>query len=77
MFTAHPNVKLFISHGGLLGTIEAIYESVPILFIPIGGDQFTNSEAVVEKEAAEMLNFRDINEEEVFTKIELMLTNPK
>lgn len=36
---AHPNVKLFITHGGLLGTTEAIVEGVPVLGLPIFGDQ--------------------------------------
>jgi len=36
---AHPNVKLFITHGGLLGTTEAIIEGVPVLGLPIFGDQ--------------------------------------
>lgn len=36
---AHPHVILFISHGGLFGTIEAIYSGIPLLFIPIYGDR--------------------------------------
>lgn len=77
MSTAHPNVKLFISHGGLLGTTEAVYEGVPILAMPMFGDQMTNIKAVFDKGAAEMMYYSDLNEEEIFTKVKLMITNPK
>ncbi|XP_055384245.1 UDP-glucosyltransferase 2-like [Condylostylus longicornis] len=40
---SHPNIKLFITHGGLLSTIEAIYHGVPILGVPVYGDQFWNT----------------------------------
>jgi len=73
---AHPNVKLFISHGGLLGTTEAVYEGVPILSMPLFGDQITNIKSVVSKGAAEMMNYGDLNEEEILIKITSMLTNP-
>ncbi|XP_025424454.1 UDP-glucuronosyltransferase 2B13-like isoform X2 [Sipha flava] len=73
---AHPNVKLFISHGGLLGTTEAVYEGVPILSIPIFGDQMTNVKAVRDKGAAEIMYYTDLNEDEIFTKINSMLTDP-
>ncbi|KAH8369061.1 hypothetical protein KR009_012061 [Drosophila setifemur] len=39
----HPNVKLFISHAGLLSMIEAAHYAVPLLCLPIFFDQFQNS----------------------------------
>jgi glucuronosyltransferase len=39
---AHPNVKLFITHGGLLSKQEAITRGVPLLGIPVYGDQRLN-----------------------------------
>ncbi|XP_065361599.1 UDP-glucosyltransferase 2-like [Calliphora vicina] len=39
---AHPRVKLFITHGGLLSLIESIYHSKPVLGIPVFYDQFVN-----------------------------------
>lgn len=39
---AHDNVKLFITHGGLLSTTEAIYFGKPIVGVPFFGDQQLN-----------------------------------
>ena len=38
----HSGCRLFISHGGLLSTQEAIYHSVPVLGMPIAADQMLN-----------------------------------
>lgn len=40
---AHPNVILFITHGGIFGSQEGIHNGVPMLFIPFYGDQFRNA----------------------------------
>ncbi|KPJ21665.1 Ecdysteroid UDP-glucosyltransferase [Papilio machaon] len=40
---AHPNVKVFITHGGLLSTLEALKYGVPLLAIPVFGDQPGNA----------------------------------
>ncbi|CAH0402440.1 unnamed protein product [Chilo suppressalis] len=46
---AHPNCKIFISHGGLLSSTEAIHFGVPIIGIPISYDQYINIEKSVTK----------------------------
>ncbi|CAG9768050.1 unnamed protein product [Ceutorhynchus assimilis] len=38
-----PRVKLFVSHGGMLGSQEAVYCGVPMLMIPYVVDQHLNS----------------------------------
>lgn len=41
-FVGHPNVKVFITQGGLQSIEEAIAYHVPLLGLPIFGDQFSN-----------------------------------
>ncbi|XP_035452793.2 UDP-glucosyltransferase 2 [Spodoptera frugiperda] len=39
---AHPNVRMFISHGGQLSSLEAIHFGKPVIGVPVFFDQFTN-----------------------------------
>jgi glucuronosyltransferase len=39
---AHPNIRLFINHGGQFSTIEAITRGVPVVGIPVFADQRKN-----------------------------------
>lgn len=74
---AHPNVKLFITHGGNLGMIEAVHEGVPLLGIPLFGDQKMNMQRAVTKKYALTLDYRNITEENVFNAMQELLTNPR
>ncbi|XP_077289509.1 UDP-glucosyltransferase 2-like [Arctopsyche grandis] len=74
---AHPNVKLFISHGGLLSCLEATYFGVPLLAIPIFGDQYHNAKTMYEKEQGIMLTFDSITEASLTSSIKETITNPK
>lgn len=38
----HPNVKLFISHGGISGVYETVDAGVPVLGFPLFYDQPRN-----------------------------------
>ncbi|XP_065219659.1 uncharacterized protein LOC135845124 [Planococcus citri] len=70
---AHPNVKLFIAHGGSLGLNEAIYEQVPVLGIPMFADQTLNLRRLQANGVAEILDYSDINADTVFAKITQVL----
>ncbi|XP_017783682.1 PREDICTED: UDP-glucuronosyltransferase 2B33-like [Nicrophorus vespilloides] len=58
----HPNVELFLTHGGLLSTIEAIYFGVPLIGVPFMGDQRSNMERNVKNGIALQIAFEDLNE---------------
>lgn len=60
---AHPNILLFISHGGLFGNFEGIARGVPMVFIPFYGDQYRNSIRATKYGYGKALNFHEISEE--------------
>jgi UDP:flavonoid glycosyltransferase YjiC (YdhE family) len=76
-FTAHPNVKLFITHGGFLSTTETIYHGVPALVIPIIGDQMLNAGELVNQGIGLSIRFQEVTEEALTDNINELLTNPE
>lgn len=70
--------KLFkITHGGALGTTEALSEGVALLGIPLFGDQQMNMKRAVAKGYALSLDFRTLDEENFSETLNELLTNPK
>ena len=72
---AHPNVKLFITHGGLLGTTEAIFEGVPVLGIPIYADQQMNMIKAENMGIGIAIDYNNIDEALISKNINKILTN--
>jgi glucuronosyltransferase len=73
---AHPNVKVFITHGGNLGTTEALSEGVPLLGVPLFGDQLMNMKRAEAKGYGLTINFQNITEEGFSEALNELLTNP-
>lgn len=65
MISGHPNIKLFITQGGLQSTDEAIIAGVPLLGIPMLGDQWYNVEKYVYHEIGQRLYFEELTEEKL------------
>ncbi|XP_063921312.1 UDP-glycosyltransferase UGT5-like [Zophobas morio] len=74
---AHPNVKLFITHGGFLSTTETVYHGVPILAIPILGDQKLNAKSAMSKGFGLVLPYSELTEDKLTQSIQEILNNPK
>ncbi|XP_049533781.1 UDP-glucosyltransferase 2-like isoform X1 [Anopheles darlingi] len=58
----HPNVRLFVSHGGLLGVSEAVHCGVPVVVMPIYGDQFLNAAALVNRGMGVQMDYEHLDD---------------
>ncbi|KAH8382365.1 hypothetical protein KR009_003162, partial [Drosophila setifemur] len=73
---AHPNVRLFISHGGMLSIIEGVHYGKPILGMPLFFDQFRNFEYLLNEEMALVVNLNTLTGEELKVNMERLLYEP-
>ncbi|XP_054726044.1 UDP-glycosyltransferase UGT5-like [Anastrepha obliqua] len=73
---AHPNVKLFITHGGMHSMIEVVHHGKPIVGMPIFYDQYLNVAQAQAKGLGVMLNFRNFTSEDLYNAVLEVLNNP-
>ncbi|XP_050092818.1 UDP-glycosyltransferase UGT5-like [Anopheles aquasalis] len=71
----HPNVRLFITHGGLLSTTESMYHGVPVIGIPVFGDQYLNMGKAERTGYGLLLPYKEISEERLATTIGKILSD--
>ena len=67
---AHPNLKVLVTHGGLLSLQEALYHSVPIVGIPLGSDQDHNMIRAERNGFALTLDFPALTEDAIVKAVE-------
>ncbi|XP_022164268.1 UDP-glucuronosyltransferase 2B17-like [Myzus persicae] len=73
----HPNVKLFISHGGISGLYETIDGGVPILGFPLFGDQPKNVDSLVNAGMAISMDILSVTKDEFLKNVLELLNNKK
>jgi len=74
---AHENVKLFITNGGLMSLMEAVYFETPVIVIPIFGDQDFNGAQVERNGYGRVMNLQNLTEESIQEAVTDVLTNDK
>uniref|UniRef100_UPI0037E71702 UDP-glucuronosyltransferase 1A1-like n=1 Tax=Semicossyphus pulcher TaxID=241346 RepID=UPI0037E71702 len=60
---AQPGVRAFITHGGSHGLFEGLCHAVPMVMVPIGGDQYDNVHRLASKGTGVVLNLYTITTE--------------
>ncbi|XP_064112836.1 UDP-glycosyltransferase UGT5-like isoform X1 [Macrobrachium nipponense] len=73
----HPNVKVFISHGGLLSLQETLYHGTPIVVLPLFGDQPGNGGRVVANGWGLSVNYENLSEDLIISSVKEIINNPK
>jgi glucuronosyltransferase len=74
---AHPNVRLFITHGGLLSTLEAVDRGVPLIGIPVYADQFLNIARAVSSGYGIQIDLNNVTSESLTWAIGEIIESPK
>lgn len=70
-------MKLFISHGGLLGTQEAVACAVPMLTVPLYADQALNGRAMSDRGVARLVSLKHFNYDSWRAAFADLLSNTK
>ncbi|KAK9306718.1 hypothetical protein QLX08_002635 [Tetragonisca angustula] len=73
----HKNTRVFITHGGLMGTQEAVYYGVPTIGIPVFSDQIRNVNIMVHKNIGILLRSEDLGERSMDIALHAILHDPK
>ncbi|KAE9527249.1 hypothetical protein AGLY_012947 [Aphis glycines] len=73
----HPNVKLFISHGGISGLYEAVDAGVPVLGFPLFGDQHRNIDNLVNAGMAISMDLFSVSKEALLNHVVELVNNKK
>lgn len=69
----HPNVKVFMSHCGMMGISEGVYCAKPIIVTPIYGDQYLNGASLVHRGMARILHYTELFEDKIVDEIQQIL----
>ena len=72
---AHPNLKAFVTHGGLLSTQEALFHEVPLVGVPISNDQKPNMLRAEANGFAKMLTLQTMTKDDLVSAIKMAMNS--
>lgn len=73
----HNNTKAFITHGGLMGSMEAVHYGLPVIVMPVFADQLRNARIFVHKRIGVMVHIDNINQASMDAALDAVLNDPQ
>lgn len=77
MILGHPKIRLFITHGGMLGMQESLYNGVPLLALPFGSDQYLNAAKMKYEGCGLRLDWENLDETTLYNAITTIVQDPR
>ncbi|XP_074451568.1 UDP-glucuronosyltransferase 1A1-like isoform X4 [Larus michahellis] len=74
---AHPKTRAFITHGGSHGVYEGICNAVPMVLMPLFGDQMDNAKRVESRGAGLTLNILEMTSKDISTALKTVINDKK
>uniref|UniRef100_A0A673TFE8 UDP-glucuronosyltransferase n=1 Tax=Suricata suricatta TaxID=37032 RepID=A0A673TFE8_SURSU len=74
---AHPRIRLFVTHGGMNSVMEAIQHGVPMVGIPVLGDQPENMVRVESKKIGVSIQLKQIKAETLALKMKEVMEDER
>ncbi|EDV19296.1 uncharacterized protein TRIADDRAFT_33822, partial [Trichoplax adhaerens] len=65
----HPNTKAFITHCGMNSLLEGAYHGVPMVGIPVAGDQVIHATKISSKHVGVTLNVKEMTQSDLYYAI--------
>lgn len=73
----HPKVKAFMTHGGTHGIYEGICNSVPMVMLPLFGDQSDNVHRMTVRGVGEVLTLFDITSDKLVEALNKVINDKR
>uniref|UniRef100_A0A8C5NSG2 UDP-glucuronosyltransferase n=1 Tax=Junco hyemalis TaxID=40217 RepID=A0A8C5NSG2_JUNHY len=72
---AHPKTRAFITHGGSHGVYEGICNAVPMVLMPLFGDQMDNAKRVESRGAGLTLNILEMTSADISNALKAVIND--
>lgn len=74
--SGHPKTRAFVTHGGTNGLYEAVYHAVPLVGIPLFGDQPDNLARLSRSGVGIVLDFNQMTADELTEALHAVINEP-